>query len=155
MHKETITFTDYNGEERTEDYYFNLTQAEVLKMEMLQKGGMESYITKIINERDQKKITKLFCKVIKKSYGLKTLDGGFEKSKEAFRKFENSEAYSILFTRLASDAEFAARFINGIMPNPNIQPQDHKLSQVEQAKKEARERMKLVQNTNIPAPSDN
>ena len=152
MHKETITFVDYNGEERTEDYYFNLSQAEVLKLEMLSKGGMDTYITKIINERDQKKITTLFCKIIKMSYGVKTLDGGFDKSKKHFKKFEQSEAYSQLFSKLAVDADFAGKFITGIMPQDNG-PQDHKtkkLTAAEQAKQEAMNRLKVVDGSATP-----
>lgn len=149
MHKETITYVDYNGEERTEDFYFNLNQGEVLKLEMTTKGGIESYIEKIINERDQKKITKLFCKIIKKSYGVKTLDGGFEKTKDAFKRFEATEAYSQLFTRLAVDADFAAKFIAGVLPNPeSVGPQDHKtpkLTAAEEAKKAAKVRLNVVQ----------
>lgn len=144
MHKETITYVDYNGEERSEDFYFNLNSGEVIKLEMLTKNGVSGYISKIVNERDQKKITKLFCKIIKLAYGVKTLDGGFDKSKKVFKKFEASEAYSVLFTRLATDADFATNFVNSILPKEPIKPQDHKLSAVEQAKKDARERLEVL-----------
>lgn len=146
MHKETITYVDYNGEERSEDFYFNLNSGEVIKLQMLTKNGVDGYIEKIINEHDQKKITKFFCKIIKMTYGVKTLDGGFDKSKKIFKKFESSEAYSVLFTRLATDADFAARFISSILPKEPLKPQDHKLSAAEQAKKEAKERLQLIQN---------
>lgn len=147
MRKETITYTDYNGEERTEDYYFNLSDADIIKLELTTKGGIESYITKIINERKQKKLTKLFCKVLKLSYGVKTLDGGFDKDPALFKKFETTEAYSVLFTRLATDTDFASEFINGIMPKAKqaYTPQDHKLPAAEQAKLDAKKRLQVIQ----------
>ena len=144
MHKETITYVDYNGEERSEDFYFNLNSGEVIKLEMMTKNGVEGYIEKIINSHNNKKITKFFCKLIKMSYGEKTLDGGFDKSKKVFKKFEASEAYSVLFTRLATDADFGAQFVNGILPKEPLKPQDHKISAAEQAKLDAKERLKAI-----------
>lgn len=147
MRKETITYTDYNGEERTEDYYFNLSDADIIQLELTTKGGIEGYITKIINERKQKKLTKLFCKVIEMSYGVKTLDGGFDKDPALFKKFKTTEAYSVLFTRLATDTDFASSFINDIMPKPkeSYAPQDHKLPAAEQAKLDAKKRLQVLQ----------
>lgn len=118
MRKETITYTDYNGETRTEDFYFNMSKADVFKMEMRAPGGMEEYINRIVNERDQNKIVDLFCDIIKLSYGVKTAEGGFDKDPAHFKKFEQTEAYSELFVKLATDADYAAKFISGIMPKP-------------------------------------
>lgn len=144
MYKETITYTDYNDEVRSEDFYFNLTQAEVMKLELRTQGGMEAFIEKIINERDQAKIIDLFCDIIKLSYGVKTLDGGFDKDPAHFKKFENSEAYSELFMRLATDADYAAKFINGIMPKVKDKPVDRNESAVEQARRLAAEKTAAI-----------
>ena len=147
MHKEIINYTDYNGEERSEAFYFNMTQAELMKLEMRTEGGMENYIEKIINEHNQAKIIDLFCDIIKMSYGVKSLDGGFEKTDEAFRKFESSEAYSVLFMRLATDADYAAKFINGVMPkaedvkDPSKNSQNQNILTIEKAKQEAQARL--------------
>ena len=142
MRKETITYTDYNGEVRSEDFYFNMSKADVMKLEMTTEGGMEGYITKIINERDQKKIVDLFCDIIELSYGVKTLDGGFDKDPELFKKFKRTEAYSELFMRLATDSDFAAEFINGIMPKSGeTKPMDRNESAVARAKRDAAERI--------------
>lgn len=146
MRKETITYTDYNGEIRSEDFYFNMSKADVLKLEMMTEGGMEGYINKIINERNQKKIVELFCDIIEMSYGVKTLDGGFDKDPSHFKKFKQTEAYSELFTRLATDADYAATFINGIMPkaDADAKPLDRNEAAVERAKREAAERIAKI-----------
>ena len=124
MLKKTITYVDYDGNERTEDFYFNLTKAEVTEMEMSQKGGLVNTIQKIVAEQNSQRIIEIFKDLILKSYGEKSLDGKrFIKSKELREEFEQTEAYSDLFMELAQNAESAAAFVNGIIPN---NPQDHK-----------------------------
>lgn len=117
MLKKTITYTDCNGNERTEDFYFNLTKAEVLKMEMGVSGGMAEKIKKIIAAQDQPTIIRVFEDIILMAYGEKSDDGKhFIKSKELSTAFMQTEAYSNLFMELATDADAAAKFINGILP---------------------------------------
>jgi hypothetical protein len=131
MIKKNITYTDYNGVEKNEDFYFNLTQAEVLEMEMSTAGGLVETINKIVAAKDQPAIIKIFKDLILKSYGEKTLDGKrFMKSDEISTAFSQTEAYSILFMELATDAEAAANFINGIVPGaPVVQNKSNFLSQ--------------------------
>ena len=117
MLKETITYTDYNGNERTEDFYFNLNKAEIMKMEMGTKGGFAEMIQRVVAAQDQPAIIKIFEDLIQAAYGEKTPDGkGFRKSKEITAAFVETEAYSELFMKLATDADAAARFVNGIIP---------------------------------------
>lgn len=117
MLKKTITYTDYDGNERTEDFYFNLTKAEVAEMEMSYTGGMEKMLRKIVAEKDSKRIVEVFKDLILRSYGEKSADGKrFIKNQELRDAFAQTEAYSELFMELASDAEAAAAFVNGILP---------------------------------------
>lgn len=117
MLKKTITYTDYNGAERTEDFYFNLTKAEVMKMEMSIKGGLAEMIQRIVAAQDAPAIMEVFEDLILRAYGEKSLDGKhFNKSKELSSAFSQTEAYSILFMELATDADKASEFINGIVP---------------------------------------
>lgn len=117
MIKKTITYNDYNGVLRTEDFYFNLTKAEIMEMEMSTAGGLEQMINKIIAAQDTPAIIKQFKEIIKKSFGEKSLDGKrFIKSPELFEEFSQTEAYSQLFMELATDAEKAAAFVNGVIP---------------------------------------
>lgn len=117
MLKQPITYTDYNGVERTEDFYFNLSQAEVMEMEMGTSGGLAEMITKIVNANDAPSIIKIFKDIVLKAYGEKSPDGKrFIKSEEIATAFSQTEAYSNFFMELATDAEKAAKFVNGIMP---------------------------------------
>ena len=117
MLKKTMIYTDYNGNERTEDFYFNLTKAEVMEMEMGTAGGMQEFLNRIVAEQDSAKIIEMFKKIILKAYGQKSLDGKrFIKSDELSAEFSQTEAYSDLFMELASNAEAASAFINGILP---------------------------------------
>ena len=117
MYIKTINYTDYNGNTRTEDHYFNLTEAEALEMEMSTNGGFSERIKRIIAAQDTATLITIFKDLIKKSYGRKSLDGRkFEKSEEIFNEFKDTEAYSILFMELATDAKAATEFVNGIAP---------------------------------------
>lgn len=117
MLKKTITYTDYNGVERTEDFYFNLSKAELMEMEMSTEGGMEAYLNKIVSTQDKPTLIKLFKEIILKSYGEKSLDGKyFDKSEKLSNAFSHTEAFSILYMELVSSDEAAALFINGVIP---------------------------------------
>lgn len=117
MYTMPITYTDYNGAERTEKFSFNLTKAEITKMEMSVKGGLAEMIQRIVDAQDQPAIIEVFEDLIRKSYGVKTPDGrGFVKRAEDLEAFVSTEAYSELFMLLATDADAAAKFVNGIIP---------------------------------------
>lgn len=117
MLKQTITYEDYNGAQRTEDFYFNLTKAEIMKMELSTTGGLTEMIQRIIAAQDTPALVDIFEKLILKAYGVKSPDGKrFEKSEELTNAFAQTEAYSNLFMELATDADKAAKFINGIVP---------------------------------------
>ena len=117
MVKETITYTDYNGVERTEDFYFNLNKAELMEMEMSISGGLTEMIQRIVSAQDAPAIIKIFKELILKAYGQKSADGKrFVKNDELRDEFTQTEAYSQLFMKLATDADSASKFVNGIMP---------------------------------------
>lgn len=117
MLKKAITYIDYNGVERTETFYFNLTKAEVMEMEMSTSGGLTEMIEKIVAAKDAPSIIKVFKDLILKAYGEKSLDGKrFIKSDELSTAFSQTEAYSQLFMELSMNDKAAAEFVNGIMP---------------------------------------
>ena len=120
MLKKTITYTDFNGMERSEDFYFNLTKAEVMEMEMSTVGGLSEMIQRIIAAQDTPSIIKVFKDLVLKSYGEKSADGKrFIKTPEIAEAFSQTEAYSVLFMELATNADSAAAFVNGIIPKSN------------------------------------
>ena len=121
MLKKTITYTDYNGAERKEDFYFNLSKAEVMEMELSTTGGLAEMIKRIVAAQDQPAIIKVFKDLILKAYGEKSPDGKRfmkvdDNGKPLYIAFAQTEAYSILFMELATNDEAAAKFINGIVP---------------------------------------
>ena len=117
MLKKNIKYTDYNGVERNEDFYFNLSKAEITEMELSTTGGLAEMINKVVAAQDVPSIIKIFKELILKAYGEKSPDGKrFIKSEELSKEFSQTEAYSNLFMELATDAEKAAEFVNGIMP---------------------------------------
>jgi hypothetical protein len=117
MIKKTITYTNYNtGEQITGDFYFNLNKAELMRMEMGVNGGFTEKINQIVESKNAPEIMALFEDIIQKSYGVKTPEGGFVKRKEYLEAFMATDAYSELFMELATDADKAAEFVNGIVP---------------------------------------
>lgn len=117
MLKKTIEFTDYNGEKRKEDYYFNLSKAELMEMELGTSGGFAEMLQKLVDTQNIPEIMKIFKKIIMKAYGVKSPDGKrFIKSDELSKEFTETEAYSELFMELLGEADKAAEFVNGIIP---------------------------------------
>lgn len=127
MLKKTQTYVDFDGQQRTEDFYFNLTEAELTEMEYSMNGGLSQLLEKIIRENDQKQIIEYFKEIVIRAYGVKSLDGRqFTKNDKLREEFASTIAYSDIFMELAHDANKAAEFVNGIMPKtkakagPNI-----------------------------------
>ena len=117
MLKKTIEYTDYNGVDRKEDFYFNLTMAELTEMEVGTEGGYAEIIQKIVDAKENHKLVAIFKELILKAYGEKSMDGRrFIKSEEISTAFSQTEAYSMLFMELSTDADAASNFINGIIP---------------------------------------
>ena len=117
MIKKTITYTDYNGEKQTEDFYFNLNKAELAELEFGEEGGFASYIQKVIDSNSGKDIIANFKRIIGLAYGQRTEDGRrFVKSEVLKEEFFQSEAYSELFAELVTDGDQAAKFVSGLVP---------------------------------------
>ena len=118
MLKKTVTYTDYNGVERTEDFYFNLTRSELMEMHLTTEGGMDEKINSIIKAKSQPELEKLFKEILLKSYGKKSPDGRlFMKNDEIRAEFEASPVYDELYMKLFTDENAAADFVI-----PQVQP---------------------------------
>ena len=118
MFKKTIKYTDFDGNERKEDFYFNLTKAELLEMQLSIDGGLQGHLERIIKTQSQPELIKMFKDIIMRAYGEKSPDGKrFMKSDEIRQNFECTEAYSELFMELATDSDAAAEFINALLPS--------------------------------------
>jgi hypothetical protein len=118
MLKKTTTYTDFMGNERTEDHYFNLSKSELTKLSLSVNGGLDQMLENMIKEQDQAALMKWFDKIILMSYGRRSLDGKrFEKSEEISREFSQTGAYDQIFMELVTGgAEKVAEFIKGVFP---------------------------------------
>lgn len=117
MYKKTITYTDYNDVQRTEDFYFSLSEAEITEMQLGVEGGYAAMIDKIIKAQDTPALIKIFKELLLKSYGIKSDDGRrFIKSAQLSEEFTQTPAYSELYMMLATDDKQASAFIKNIMP---------------------------------------
>lgn len=118
MFKKTMTYKDYNGEDVTRTFYFNISRAELIELEASSDGGVFTLIDQLTENRDIHRIVEIFKTLILKSIGRKSPDGErFIKSEEIAQEFSQTEAFSDLFVELASDSDFAAEFVKGILPN--------------------------------------
>lgn len=134
MLKKTITFTDFNGVQRTEDFYFNLTNAELTELEMSKSGGMTAYIERISKTQSAPELIKMFKEIILLAYGVKSDDGRrFIKNQEIRDEFAQTEAYSMLFMELATDSDAAAKFIQGVIPSDKAQAVKEKQIEMQNA----------------------
>lgn len=122
MITKTITYRDYNDIERTEKFSFHLNKAELMEMEMGTTGGLAEMMQRIVEAKDVPAIVKVFKDLLLKAYGEKSADGKrFIKTDALREEFAQTEAYSQLFMELATDAEAAAAFVNGIMPSDLVE----------------------------------
>ena len=117
MYKKTITYSDFNNVERTEDFYFNLTKAELFELNFKYPGGLSNHINRINSSQNSQELLRVFKEIIELSYGEKDDTGRrFVKSKELTDAFEQTNAFSILYMELITDSDAASKFINGIVP---------------------------------------
>lgn len=159
MLKKLIKYTDYDGRERAENFYFYMSKAELMEMELGTVGGMQNLIQLIIDKQDIPKIMDAFKTIILKAYGEKSPDGRrFIKSKELSEAFSQTEAYSNLYMELITDADAAAVFINGIVPEDVAMAAEARRKQEEtkeapavvEMKDSAAKESKVEENTDTP-----
>lgn len=126
MLPKTITYTDYNGVERTETFYFNLSKSELTRWSMSVEGGLHERLQRIIDAKDNVAVMKEFDNIIAKSYGVKSDDGRrFEKSKQITEEFMQTPAYDQLYMELITGGtDVMSAFINGIVPMDLVKEAD-------------------------------
>lgn len=116
MYKITKKFEDFNGVEKEQDFYFNLTKAEVLKMELSEEGGLDKRLDRLVKTKDMKEAIKVFEGLLLMAYGVKTDDGRFIKSDAARAEFASSAAYAEIYWDLATNPDEADKFVKGVIP---------------------------------------
>lgn len=117
MLKKTVTYIDFDGNERTEDFFFNLTEQEIAEMELSTEGGLGNFINKAVAAKSQVELIELFKKLILAAYGVKSADGRrFVKNDAVREDFMSTQAFSDIYMELVQDADKASEFFNGIVP---------------------------------------
>lgn len=117
MLKKTVTYIDFDGNERTEDFFFNLTEQEIAEMELSTEGGLGNFINKAVAAKSQVELIELFKKLILAAYGVKSADGRrFVKNDAVCEDFMSTQAFSDIYMELVQDADKASAFFNGIVP---------------------------------------
>lgn len=117
MLKKTVTYVDFDGNERTEDFFFNLTEQEIAEMELSTEGGLGNFINKAVAAKSQVELIELFKKLILAAYGVKSADGRHFVKNDAVREdFMSTQAFSDIYMELVQDADKASAFFNGIVP---------------------------------------
>ncbi len=118
MLKKTITYPDLDGNSITEDFYFNLSKAEIAEMELSHAGGFSGYLKTMIETQDGAQIIATFKNILLSAIGRRSEDGKrFVKSQEIRDEFVQTEAYSQLFMELVTDGTAAAQFVESIVPS--------------------------------------
>lgn len=114
----SITYTDYNGNQRTEQFSFNLNKAELLELDSKYPSiGLNGEVSRISKLGNPGAFAPLFKEIITMAYGEKTDDGRrFVKSKELSDSFVQTAAYDVLFMELASTEDSMENFLQAIMP---------------------------------------
>lgn len=122
MYKITKKYEDFNGVEKEQDFYFNLSKADILKMELSEEGGMDKRLDKLVKTKDMKEAIRVFEGLLLMAYGVKTDDGRFVKNDQVRAEFASSAAYSDIYFELATDPEAAQKFVEGVVPKFEEQP---------------------------------
>ena len=118
MYVKKIKYTDYDGNEREEKFYFHLNKAELLKLQYSINGGYQSYIKRLMETQNEAEIMDIFTNFVNLTYGVKSNDGKtFIKNEQVLNEFVQSEAYSEFFTELMASQKAQLEFIKGIMPD--------------------------------------
>lgn len=123
MFYKTVTYTDFNGVKRTEDFHFHFNQAELMEMELSREGGFSARVKRIVDANSKPELIKIMKQFVLDAYGVKSEDGRrFMKSDEIRQSFVECPAYSIIFMELATNDTAAAEFINGVTPDDMPKP---------------------------------
>ncbi len=127
LKREIGPYKDYDGEMRSSIWCFDISQPELVELEVEFDAGFEGMIQKIIDTRNRKELVAIFKRMVVMGVGEQFQDGSilrFRKTDDIRAKFMESMAYNVLFMELATDEEKAAEFINSVLPEEVTKPQN-------------------------------
>lgn len=131
MIKKTITYkNEFDGTEKTDDFYFHLRKSTISKLELSKKGGLSGYLQAIVEAEDNETLMVEFDKILSKAYGVRTETGGFRQNDEVWQEFVECGAYDVLFMELITNAQYGAEFIKHMVPDDLAAEMPDDLSEV-------------------------
>lgn len=127
MLTKTITYTDFLGKERTEDFMFNYTKADVQRLLFSTKEGLPDFLKRIVREEDRTKMFGFLEEFVLKAYGEVSADGRrFIKSDELSEGFKQTNAYSELLDEFIDGGDEAiAAFVNAVVPKEALKENEN------------------------------
>lgn len=122
MLTQKVTFVDFGGVKRTETVYFNLSELEILELEVESAAGLQAELQAAVEGVDNRRMLAFVKKLLERSYGEMSGDGRLlDKSPEITNKMVRSAWYSdFLFSLFINGGDRATKFINGILPADKI-----------------------------------
>ncbi len=121
MIKKTIQYHDFDGNAREDDFYFNLTQVELTKIngDPSLPGGLQESAERATKNNDAGEMIRIIDMLISRSYGVKLPDGSFVKRNAGglplYETFVNTEAYDNLLTELIQNEDGIVTFLTGCL----------------------------------------
>lgn len=116
MLKRPIKYTDFNGKEVIEDFYFNLTQTELIELGLNETDTLTKAVASF-EAGNASGVVNEFKKIILAAYGVKSPDGRrFIKTAELREEFSQTAAYSALFMDIAIRDGAVDEFLQGVFP---------------------------------------
>jgi hypothetical protein len=117
MHARTMTYTNFDDEEVTEVFHFNMSKSDIIRLEAEKKGGFSEYLKEMVKTEDTPTLLAQFERILLMSFGIKSPDGKhFDKSEEISARFKNHAAYDKLFWEIFNDQDKLAEFLIEIAP---------------------------------------
>ena len=154
MLKKTIKWINpFTNEEEEDTFYFNITKAELVEMELATEGGLSESLKKVVASEDAGKIIAEFKKIILSAYGVRSEDGRFFKKTQELRdEFESSEAYSTLFIEILTDTDSAIEFVKAIVPADMADEVDEAVEQEDRPELAVVPEVRTEPSTVVPDP---
>lgn len=144
-----ITYTDFTGNEITEVFYFNLTQAELAEMNLSIDGGFDQLSNRFKQKPDASQMVDIFKALIHKAVCEKTADGKrYVKSEDIANAFIMSDAYSQLFIEMimSDNSDNVIDFLSKVITRKPGEGNAINTAEVKaQAEAEARDATKLLE----------
>lgn len=119
MIRKTVKYTDFDDNEVTETFEFNLTKAELTELNFLEDGSDLATVLGAMADgsTNVRQVLEILKDILTKAVGKKSDDGKlFEKNDRIRAELFATNAYSELLYELIDSPQKAADFMTGLLP---------------------------------------